>query len=161
MLLHINTMEGNPVPLWVLWATWPEAMLMHSYLALRVENKRWTPKIWGQQTQLSGRDQQTWGLYHYKCSSPCWLAWSYSFPQLFPSFLCLPTITPTCALLLSPTSSLFCLFGVQGLSVRLLSIHTAWKCLKIKVHNFRYVQLPVSGFYKNQVSWKMVDRLCF
>lgn len=55
---------------------------------------------------------------------------SYSFPQLFPSSLCLPTIIPTWALLLSLTSSLFCLFGVQGLSVRLLSIHTTWKCWK-------------------------------
>lgn len=93
MLLHINTMEGNPVPLWVLWATWPEAMLMHSYLALRVENKRWTAKIWGQQTQLSGRDQQTWGLQHYKCSSPRWLAvlhYILFFPSVI-SFLSLST----------------------------------------------------------------------
>lgn len=55
-------------------------------------------------------------------NAPAHVGWqfctiSYSFPQLFPSSLCLPTITPTCALLLSPTSSLFCLFAIQGLSV--------------------------------------------
>lgn len=55
----------------------------------------------------------------------------YPFPQLFPSSLCLPTVTPTCALFLSPTSSLFCLWRVQGLTGRLLfiqrTITAKWK----------------------------------
>ena len=48
----------------------------------------------------------------------------YSLPQLLPSSVCLPTVTPTCALFLSPASSPFCLFGVQGLTGRCLFIQT-------------------------------------
>lgn len=95
MVLHINTMEGKPVPFWVLWATWPEAMLMHSYLALRVENKRWTAKIWGQQTQLSGRDLADLRTAALKTLQPILVGSFALYPILslsffLPLFVCLP-----------------------------------------------------------------------
>lgn len=95
MLLHISIIEGNPALLWGRWATWPEAMLMCSYLAPRVENKRWTAKTWSQQTQLSGRDQQTWWLWYYEQTKPCWLAVLHHAPFFLSaiSFLSLSTIT--------------------------------------------------------------------
>lgn len=165
MLLHTSTMEENPAPLRGLWATWPEAILMHSYLALRVENKRWTAKIRGQQTQLSGRDQQTCSIMNTAAHAG-WLFCTilYPFPQLFPSSLCPPTIIPICALFLSPISSPFCLFRVQGLTSRLQVIQpTSTAKRKFAIFGmFSWLQhsFPISGFYQIRVSWKTVNGLC-
>lgn len=97
-------------------------MLMHSYLAPRAENKRWTAKIWSQQTKLSGRDQQTWWLWHYVQTNACWLGVLHCalfFPPLI-SFLSLSTYRNFYLCCFSPLPlyffSFFCLFRVECLT---------------------------------------------
>lgn len=99
-------------------------MLMHSYLAPRVENKRWTAKIWSQQTKLSGRDQQTWWLRRYEQTNACWLGVLHCalfFPPVI-SFLSLSTYRNFYLCCFSPLPPyffsffFFCLFRVEGLT---------------------------------------------
>lgn len=114
-------------------------MLMHSYLAPRAENKRWTAKIWSQQTKLSGRDQQTWWLWRYVQTNACWLGVLHCvlfFPPVI-SFLSLSTYRNFYLCCFSPLPLyLFSFFVSSELNVLQTCTCTVYKDCKMVVRNF-------------------------